>query len=92
MPIKKSAKKDLRQNLKRKEKNHRALLLIKDLIKKTRKSIVSENLAQAEEFIKKAVKTLDKAAKNKIIKKNAASRKKSRLMKRLNLLKKKLKK
>lgn len=92
MPIKKSAKKALRQNLKRKEKNHRVLLLIKDLRKKTRKSIVSENLAQAEEFIKKAVKTLDKAAKNKIIKKNAASRKKSRLMKRLNLLKKKLKK
>lgn len=92
MPIKKSAKKDLRQNLKRKEKNHRALLLIKDLIKKTRKNIVSENLAQAEEFIKKAVKTLDKAAKNKIIKKNTAGRKKSRMMKRLNLLKKKIKK
>lgn len=87
MPIKKSAKKALRQNVKKEAKNIRVWRTCKDLIKKTRKNIVAENLAQAEELLQKTIKTLDKAAKKNIIKKNTANRHKSRLTKRLNLLK-----
>lgn len=43
----------------------------------------TKKIKEAEALVPKAYKTLDKAAKTGVIKKNAASRKKSRLMKLL---------
>lgn len=92
MPIKKSAKKALRQNIKKKDENLKVWRTCKNLIKKTKKNIITENLVQAEELFQKTAKALDKAAKKNIIKKNAANRYKSRLARGLNSLKSKLKK
>lgn len=86
MPIKKSAKKALRQSLKKRKRNRQVLLTCRFLIKKTKKGIAAENLTQAEELLPKTVKALDKAVKGNVIEKNTANRYKSRLTKRLNLL------
>jgi small subunit ribosomal protein S20 len=48
-------------------------------MKKTRESVKADDIKAAQEFLKKAQKALDKAVQKKIIKKNTAARKKSRL-------------
>jgi len=86
MPIKKAAFKALRQAKKRTLKNK----LIKDnldfLIRRSQKLIKSKSIEKAKEFVSKTIKALDKAAQKRVIKKNTAARKKSRLIKRLNVL------
>ena len=57
---------------------------MKLLVKRTRKSIEAGKLDEAKDYIVKAQKSLDKAAKVGVIKKNASSRTKSRLSKALN--------
>ncbi len=80
MPNKKSAIKDLKQNGKRKLANDSILHQLKDILRKVRKSIESESSkTELDKLYKEAQKILDKASKNNIIKKNAASRKKSSL-------------
>ncbi len=79
MPITKLAKKALRQNVKRRARNLRKKRKIKDLVKEV-KSLVSQNkTGEAKKLLPKLYKALDKAAKTGLIKKNAASRKKSRI-------------
>ena len=81
MPIKKSAKKALRQDVKRKARNLVYKKKIKDLIKKIR-GLVSENKTEeAKKLLPQVYKILDKSAKVNVIKKNAASRKKARITK-----------
>ena len=83
MAITKSAKKALRQNIKRKKENLRRKRKIKDLIKKV-KSLASEKKnEEAKKLLPSLYKTLDKAAKAGTIKKNTANRKKSRITKSL---------
>ena len=48
-------------------------------IKKTKENIAAGSIAEAQELLKAAIKALDKAAQKKVIKKNTAARKKSRL-------------
>jgi small subunit ribosomal protein S20 len=48
--------------------------------------LIDAKEAKAAETVKTAIKLLDKAAAKKVIKKNSASRKKSRLMKKLNAI------
>jgi len=80
MPNKKSAIKDLKQNAKRKLANDSILHQLKDILRKVRKSIESgASETELNKLYKEAQKVLDKASKNNIIKKNAASRKKSSL-------------
>lgn len=83
MPITKSAKKAIRQNKKRRQRNLRRLNAMKDIIKKARK-LATENKEEATKLLPQAYKLIDKAAKTGVIKKNTASRKKSRLMKLIN--------
>ena len=83
MPNKKSAKKELRKNIKRKATNLKSKNNIKDLIKKSRKAIAA-TAPETKELIGKAIKALDKAAQKGLIKKNTRDRKKSRLQLRLN--------
>lgn len=81
MPIIKSAKKALRQSLKRKKRNLVYKTGVKNLIKKVRFLVAQKKTAEAKDLMPDLYKILDKAAKVGVIKKNAASRKKSRLTK-----------
>ena len=79
MPIKKSAKKALKQSQKRRIRN----LIYKEKIKKTLKEIKNlvfqKKIEEAKKILPQAYKILDKAAKTGVIKKNTAARKKSRI-------------
>ncbi|PIU42767.1 MAG: 30S ribosomal protein S20 [Parcubacteria group bacterium CG_4_9_14_0_2_um_filter_35_11] len=87
MPITKSAKKALRQARKRERRN----LLWKNKIKKIKKDIKrlieNKKIAEAKKILPQFYKAVDKAAKNNIIKKNTAARKKSRLTKLITMAK-----
>ena len=87
MPIKKAAFKQIRQTKKRTLRNKKVKDNLKYLIKKSRKLIEAKKKDEAKDWVVKTIKALDKAAQKKIIKKNTAARRKSRLMKRLNSLK-----
>ena len=81
MPIKKSAKKALRQSYKKQVRNLTYHDKIKDLIKKVRVSVSQKKEKEAKALLPQLYKALDKAAKIGVIKKNAANRKKSRITK-----------
>ena len=81
MPITRSAKKALRQNKKRRERNLRQLNILKDTIKKIKKLVSENKKEEALKLLPNAYKVIDKAAKTGVIKKNNAARKKSRLTK-----------
>ena len=81
MPITKSAKKALRQNDKRRVHNLHYKKKMRKLVKQVT-SLVGENKTdEAKKLLPQVYKSLDKTAKVGIIKKNNASRKKSRLTK-----------
>lgn len=84
MPITKSAKKALRQNKRRRERNLRRLNELKKTVKKFKKLITENKKEEALRLLPEAYKVIDKSAKGGIIKKNTANRKKSRLTKMLN--------
>ncbi len=85
MPITKSAKKALRQNITRKKRNIQRKNKIKNLVKEVRSLVSQKKSGEAKKLLPQLYKALDKAAKKGVIKKYAASRKKSRLTKFLNL-------
>ena len=84
MPITKSAKKALRQNVKRKARNLVYKKKMKDLIKKVRSFVSEKKIEEAKKLLPQVYKILDKSAKVGVIKKNTADRKKSRLTKLVN--------
>lgn len=84
MPNTKSAAKDLKQSKKSTQRNNRAKSNIKSLLKKIDKAITTGDKTKLAELVKNVQSLIDKAAKNKIIKKNNAARKKSRLLKKIN--------
>lgn len=95
MPITKSAKKALRQSKKRRVRNIKRQNAFKDIIKDIRKLVLEDEKAAPEgelrqrreealKLLPRAYKAIDKAVKVGIIKKNNASRKKSRLTKLVN--------
>jgi small subunit ribosomal protein S20 len=81
MPIKKSAKKALRQSLKRKAQNSAYKEKIKNLTKEIKKLVADKKTKEAKNILPQLYKILDKAAKVNTIKKNTADRKKSRITK-----------
>lgn len=83
MPIKKSAKKALRQSKKRRIRNLKKTKEMKDAIKKIVKLANEKKTDEAKKILPLAYKAIDKAVKTGILKKNAGGRKKSRLMKLL---------
>lgn len=87
MPITKSAKKALRQNIRRRAKNLVTKNRIQAEIKKFRRLLAAKNTAEAKNQLSIVYKSLDKSAKTSVIKRNAANRKKSRLAKALARLK-----
>lgn len=76
MPIIKSAKKKLRQDIKRKKENQKIKNLLKGSIKKVEK-------VKSKKAFQKLQEMADKAVKKNIIHKNRASRIKARIAKRL---------
>lgn len=80
MAITKSAKKAYRASLKKRVFNVRRKRALADTTKSVRK-LVATNPKDAEASLSAAYQAIDKAAKTGVIKKNAASRKKSRLAK-----------
>lgn len=81
MPQTKSAQKALRQNIKRKATNVKRKIELKSVIKQYKKLISEEKKEEAIKLLSQVYKKLDKSAKINIIKKNKASRLKSRLTK-----------
>jgi len=81
MPIKKSAKKALRQDEKKRTRNRAQKQKIKSLLKKVRALIVEKKSQEAQKLLPETYKILDKAAKTGLFKKNTVSRTKSRLTK-----------
>lgn len=79
MPITQSAKKALRQSERRQERNLKIKKAMKLAVKELRRLVKAKHSEGAASLLSKAYKSLDKAAKAGVIKKNAASRLKSRL-------------
>lgn len=82
-----SAKKRVRQNIKRRARNRSRKILIKDEVKGFNTAIAAGDAAKAEQELNKVVQRLDRTAAKHTIHKNTAARKRSRLAKRLNALK-----
>ena len=79
MAITKSAKKAIRQSAKRNEQNTVYKNKIKTLVKEARTLVATKKSAEAKKLLPEIYAALDKAAKVGVIKKNNASRRKSRL-------------
>ncbi len=89
MPIKEAAKKYVRITRRKTERNKKVKGILRGAIKKTTEAVKAGRSEDAAKYLKAAIKALDKAAQKGIIKKNYASRKKSRLNKMVKELIKK---
>jgi len=85
MPITTSAKKALRGSKKKRVFNLRRKNEMQSVIKEYKKLILAKKTDEAKKLIPKLQKAIDKAEKRGIIKKNNASRKKSRLLKTITI-------
>ncbi len=84
MPITKSAKKALRGSLVKKAMNDRNKKSVKESFKKIEKLLKEDKKEEAKKVLSDFYSSIDKAAKRGVIKKNTASRKKSRVTKMIN--------
>jgi small subunit ribosomal protein S20 len=89
MPNIASARKRLRQNLKRRARNRSTKAELKTEIRQVREAAAAGNLKQAEVDFRIAVAKIDRAAGKRIIHPNRAARLKSRLSARLKAARKK---
>jgi len=81
MPITKSAQKALSQSRRKRVFNLRRLKKMKEAIKKVKELVKENKKDEASKLLPETYQAIDKAAKRGVIKKNNASRKKSRLTK-----------
>lgn len=84
MPITASAKKALRQSLRRKARNLRRKNSYKNTLKELKSLVAAGKKDEAIKLLPKTYKALDKAAKTNVIKKNKAARLKSSAAKLAN--------
>ncbi len=87
MPNIKSAKKRLRQNIATRDRNRASRSFVRNRCKSVIKAVKEGNIDEANNLFRVAVKVLDQAGAKKIIHKNAAARKKSRLSAMIRKLK-----
>ena len=78
MPITQSAKKAVRNSLRKKAFNDQRKKAMKEIIKKIEK-IAKTDKAEAVKMLSSAFQAIDKEAQKGVIKKNNAARKKARL-------------
>lgn len=83
MPITKGAEKANRQSKKKRVFNLRRKNVLSDVVKSVNKAVEAKDAEKAKSLLPKAYQAIDKAAKRGVIKDNTASRKKSRLTKRV---------
>ncbi len=98
MPNIRSAKKSLRQDVKKHKSNLRTKNKMKRVVKelnefsgkleKSVEKVTESDIKKIQECLASAYKVIDKAVKKGVIKKNTASRKKSKLAKKINALNK----
>ena len=81
------ALKSQRQDKKRQQRNIAVKTKIRTIAKKVELAVRQGKPEEAKKIFLQAMKTLDKAANKKVIPKRRASRKKSRLAKKINTLK-----
>lgn len=84
MPNIKSVKKDVLRSRINNLRNRAAKSTMRTFVKKANTAIATSDAEQITPAIVKVVSVLDKTAKRGIIHKNAAARRKSRLMRRAN--------
>ncbi len=89
MPNSASAKKRVRQNAKRQSINNWRKRQIKDQTKLTLKAIQDGDVSSAETEYRKTCSLLDRISSTSTIHRNTAARRKSRLSRRLRMLKEK---
>jgi small subunit ribosomal protein S20 len=82
-----SAKKRIRQSIKRRARNRARKETLKEQTRAYLTALAGNDVAKAEEELRKTVVRLDKVAAKHTIHKNTASRRRSRLTLRLNALK-----
>jgi small subunit ribosomal protein S20 len=83
MPKTKSAKKALRQNIRRRARNLERKKKLRETLKKFKKLVAEKKIDEAKSYLPQVYKVLDKMAKVNFIKKGKADRLKSRLAKKL---------
>jgi small subunit ribosomal protein S20 len=81
-----SAKKRVRQTLKRRARNRSRKELLKDQIKSFNTALTGGDMTKAEQELRKVASRLDRVASKHTIHKNTAARKRSRLTRQLNAL------
>ncbi|MCP4652858.1 MAG: 30S ribosomal protein S20 [Candidatus Omnitrophica bacterium] len=79
MPQRRTAKKELRKTVKRRQRNLVTKKKIKTAVKTLKKVVESKKSDDSQESLKNVYKMLDRAASKKVIHPNKAARKKSRL-------------
>lgn len=82
-----SAKKRIRQNVKHNARNRGRKSAVKTLLKVCQEQLVHGAPKDAETAIYETVRELDRAGNRRTIHRNAAARRKSRLMRKLNAMK-----
>ena len=82
MPTTKTAAKSMRQDKKRQTANAAVKSELRTYLKKFERLLASEKKDEAKQFLKQVVSKLDTAAGKKIISKNRAARKTSKLTKK----------
>ncbi|HRX82220.1 MAG TPA: 30S ribosomal protein S20 [Pirellulaceae bacterium] len=81
MPNSKSAKKRLRQNVVRRDRNKAIKSALRSQLRKVREAVQAGDVGKAESEMQVATKRLDRAGQRNIIHKNTAARTKSRMQK-----------
>jgi small subunit ribosomal protein S20 len=81
MPIKQSAKKYMGVTARNTQKNLKIKGAFRSAIKITKTALAKGEMDKAQEYLKKSIKALDKAAQKKVLTKNGVARMKSRLNK-----------
>jgi small subunit ribosomal protein S20 len=84
MPRHKSAIKQLRASHRKSHRNIQVQSRLKTLVRNVEKSLTGTDAEQSNTALKTAISSFQRAASRKVIHKNTASRKISRLMKKAN--------
>ena len=84
MPKTKTAEKSARSAARKAERNKAIRSSTRTDVAKAEKLVTGKKSEDAQAAVVQAISSLDKAARKKVIHRNTAARKKSRLMKKLN--------
>ena len=79
-----SAQKRNRQALKRRARNQSVRTQVKSAVKKAREALAAKDPAKAQQALRAAARTLDKAASKGVLHKRTAARRKSRMARAAN--------